>query len=929
MTRLASCILILFISVVCHGAPGVAVFGSFVKESGARDFAAQISDRFAIETNLQVTEINGRNYYRVVSDTRSEGEIRKLIDTARQSGLENTWYLTKPEGSSVIDQMHTTSTPFVGTTDQSIEESGGSPKDLAEQALAISDGIRSRVSDEDIPRIDGAKISIDGELDESVWKEIVPFDGLSVLNPDTLEPGRFETLTRVFYDDSGIYVAGHMKQPTNTLVERLSARDESINRDGFSIMLDTSGQGLYGYIFGINLGGTKQDGKLAPENVMSYEWDGAWRGKTSTLPDGWGAELFIPWSILSMPDSDSRRQIGIFVARKVAHIDEFWGWPKLPFSGARFISGFQSYGVEDVELKQQWEVFPYASGTSDIIRDDGEARAGVDLAWRPSSNLQLTATINPDFGSVESDDVVVNLTAYETYFPEKRLFFLEGTEVFETTPRSRSDWSSPKGSGGRSAILPYTMEPTTLLNTRRIGGAAKNVEIPGGITVEGVELSKPTELLGALKAVGQSGGLRYGFLSAFENESSLIGLVDGSEEEVSVVSDGRDFGVARLLYESSADRGRRSIGYLGTLASSESQDAIVHGIDTHWMSKDGRWSIDNQLMASEKSDQSGYGLFLDVGYTPRMGVSHSLGVDALDDRLDISDLGYLRTNDSYGASYSFMVMKSKGLPDWLRSQRMGIFLRANQNGDGYLNRGYAGVFGGFIFSDNSEFRMEMNYLPPYYDDRNSRGNGIYQYEGGYMVLFSYGTSSAEKFATSIQFGSRAGMDTDVSYIADLGFTYRPLDRFSMDFDLGFVQSENWYLHQEDRDFTSFDSLQIRPGLSMDYFISANQQLRFTLQWIGIVGEGRERWSVPSEPGRLLPRYDSDGALPGDFAVSQMTSQLRYRWEIAPLSDLFVVYTRGSNLPNRVDDEFGVLFEDAFNQPIVDIFTVKLRYRFSS
>ena len=116
---------------------------------------------------------------------------------------------------------------------------------------------------------------------------------------------------------------------------------------------------------------------------------------------------------------------------------------------------------------------------------------------------------------------------------------------------------------------------------------------------------------------------------------------------------------------------------------------------------------------------------------------------------------------------------------------------------------------------------------------------------------------------------------------------------------------------------------------MDYFISANQQLRFTLQWIGITGDGKERWSVPFEPGRLLPRYDYEGALSDDFAVSQMTSQLRYRWEIAPLSDLFVVYTRGSNLPNRVDDEFGALFEDAFNQPIVDVFTVKLRYRFSS
>ena len=132
-----------------------------------------------------------------------------------------------------------------------------------------------------ISRFDGTQIRIDGIIDESVWQQIAPFDRLRVLNPDTLEPGQHETQTRIFYDDNGIYIAALMKQPPETLVERLSARDEDINRDGFSVMLDTSGQGLYGYIFGINLGGTKQDGKLAPESVMSYEWDGAWQGKRS------------------------------------------------------------------------------------------------------------------------------------------------------------------------------------------------------------------------------------------------------------------------------------------------------------------------------------------------------------------------------------------------------------------------------------------------------------------------------------------------------------------------------------------------------------------------------------------------------------------------------------------------------------------------
>ena len=114
-------------------------------------------------------------------------------------------------------------------------------------------------------------------------------------------------------------------------------------------------KGLYGYIFGLNLGGTKQDGKLAPESVMSYEWDGAWRGATQALDDGWSAELFIPWSILSMPESSGQRRLAVFVARKVAYLDELWGWPQLPQSGSRFISGFNRYQIQALALGQQWK----------------------------------------------------------------------------------------------------------------------------------------------------------------------------------------------------------------------------------------------------------------------------------------------------------------------------------------------------------------------------------------------------------------------------------------------------------------------------------------------------------------------------------------------------------------------------------------------
>ncbi|MCZ6617735.1 MAG: DUF5916 domain-containing protein [Gammaproteobacteria bacterium] len=135
--------------------------------------------------------------------------------------------------------------------------------------------------------------------------------------------------------------------------------------------------------------------------------------------------------------------------------------------------------LQSLETKSQIAVFPYASVTQDEITGEQEYRVGADLSWRPSTNLQLTATLNPDFGAVESDEVVVNLTAFETFFPEKRLFFLEGNEVFITTPRSDVNrfQSTQRGSGARATPPTYRPEPTTLLNTRRIGGPPGHVPI--------------------------------------------------------------------------------------------------------------------------------------------------------------------------------------------------------------------------------------------------------------------------------------------------------------------------------------------------------------------------------------------------------------------------------------------------------------------
>ncbi|MGE0623729.1 MAG: DUF5916 domain-containing protein [Pseudomonadales bacterium] len=303
-----------------------------------------------------------------------------------------------------------------------------------------------------VPRFDEKTLSfkLDGVLDEAVWREIPGYDSMRVLIPDTLAVPRHRTLMRYFYTERGLYISMWAEQPPDTLMARLSTRDDFFSRDSVSVTLDTSGAGIYGYWFSVALGDTLSDGKVAPERQYSREWDGPWDGRSAVTEDGWSAEMFLPWSMMAMPGSAGERRIGLYVSRQVGYLDERFGYPALPETGARFMSALQPMSLTDVSPKRQLDVYPYVSSDYDFAEDEADTNVGVDVFWRPSTNLQMSATLNPDFGAVESDDVVINLTATETYFPEKRLFFLEGNEIFETSHgHGRSAAAAPRDHGAR------------------------------------------------------------------------------------------------------------------------------------------------------------------------------------------------------------------------------------------------------------------------------------------------------------------------------------------------------------------------------------------------------------------------------------------------------------------------------------------------
>lgn len=757
-----------------------------------------------------------------------------------------------------------------------------------------------------------AEITIDGFIDEDVWKDLPVIDGMKVIDPDTLADTPYETHVRFFYTERGIYLSAMNFQPQETLMARMTSRDVRLERDGFVVAIDASGEGLYGFYLRINLGNSLTDATILPERTFNFQWDGPWLARTQALENGWSAEYYIPWSMMPLPQVDDDRKIGIYLERQVGHLQgEAWANPPLPGTVNQFLSAFEKYELKDIEPRRQLTYYPFASGIYDGVRDESTYKVGTEIFWRPTSNSLLSASLNPDFGNVESDDVVVNLTAFEVFFPERRVFFLEGQDVFNTSPRT----SSRGGPGG----------PISLLNTRRIGGAAI-YDVPDEVNVVPTDLSQPSELIGAVKLTGQSGNWRYGTLLASETESQIAGtLDDGTQVTLNAV--GRDFSIARLLYEDTSSGGRRAIGWMGTNLSHPTIDATAHAVDMHYFSADNRFVIDTQIMHSNVDGKTGNGFLGDVAFRPRRGLQHGLRATYIDDTLDINELGFLTRNDQMNLDYNMFNIESD-VPG-LRQRTTSLFISNQWNTDGepvrlglFLNRGYNTL-------NNNTYDVSLRYFPERIDDRLGRGTGDFKVEGRYGLNLGFRTNPADKLA----FNFDLNLDQDELGPARTGasarFTWRPNDRFSSDLRLDYTDREALLVHKGSGSYTSFESHQWAPRLEMNYFLNAWQQLRFTLQWTALKAFEDRFWQVDSQNLDFLQPVAKSDEDSDNFTISRLTFQARYRWEIAPLSDLFVVYTRGSNLPTDNFETFQDLLVQSWTDTIVDTLAIKLRYRFGS
>ena len=758
-----------------------------------------------------------------------------------------------------------------------------------------------------VPRqLSDVEIVVDGAIDDAVWQSLPAHDEFYVTDPDTLEPAALKSRWRFFYTDRGFYVAAECDQDTDLLVERLSARDLGfLNRDYVSFTLDTSGEARYGYWFQLNLGGSRSDGTIQPERQFSDSWDGAWYGETVRTQTGWSAEFFIPWSIMSMPQVEGERQMGIVMQRRIAYLDERLGYPPLPFTKPKFLSGFQKLVLGDVNPSQQLSFFPQVSSTYNAMVDSTTGQAGLDVFWRPSTNLQVTATANPDFGTVEADSVIINLTATETFFPEKRLFFLEGQEIFDPS-------GGGGGFGGGSSAR--------LLHTRRIGQRPITPALPDDAEFEYEQFGRPSELLGALKATGQVGNLRYGVLTAFEDDTTFYGTQD--DERVAVAQAGRDFGVVRALWEKS-NGDYKGFGFMSTRLEHPVIQANAHSFDGSYFSDSGKIRLQSKLFISDiQGTEDGYGGAIEFDYAPRQGVTHQLEFESFDDRLNLNYMGYLPRNDINKFSYEYRFRRTS---ERLKESDTEFKIDRALNGVDQVIDAALSLEQDFTFNNNTRFRVRTRYYPGRYDDRNSFGNGTYFEDSTSRFDVRYSSDSSRRFYYNLFSEYRTESLGGARLSGGTFLIWRPSDRMTMHASIAYNDRDSWLLSQGDRRFTAFTAEIWSPRLGTDLFITAKQHLRFDLEWQAIKAHENTFYHLPEDDTRLTKVDDPAPDGVDDFAISRLNMQIRYRWELAPMSDLFVVYSKNASLPDALGYGFAEQFSRTFDHPFSEGLVVKLRH----
>lgn len=486
---------------------------------------------------------------------------------------------------------------------------------------------------------------IDGRVDDEVWKSAQVIDTFRQRRPDEGYPATERTEVRILYDDNALYISFicYDSNP-DEIVRRLTRRDRDVPSDRVSIGIDSDFDRKSAFIFEVNAAGVKRDFFMYDDgNETDINWDGLWQAEVAGRPDGWSAEFKIPYQALRFSEGDELVW-GINFAREIDRKNEWVFWSLIPREARGWVSRFGILkGIRDIDPPRSLMFLPYTlgGGTSfpsgqapaRVNRFDREFRAGLDIEYGLSNNTILNITVNPDFGQVEVDEVVLNLSAFETFFPEKRPFFLERAALFENIG---ANFGEPIQTRlfysrriGRQPMRYHAWPDTTDIDEWRI---ASNPSV--------------TPILAAAKLTGRTdNGFEFGVLNATTGRTYKV--LQGPDDEKLKMNTGKlaNYSVARGLYQLSGPASFIGGTVTGVLREGDGVwQAYSGGLDWQY-NTEGYGFTTNGLLATtyrttgERTEQ-GYQLFANFGSMGGQRWVWNSGVGISTKDFNTNDIGF-------------------------------------------------------------------------------------------------------------------------------------------------------------------------------------------------------------------------------------------------------------------------------------------------
>jgi hypothetical protein len=810
-------------------------------------------------------------------------------------------------------------------------------------------------------------IQIDGVLSEDVWTKAPVISNFLVRDPREGATPTHQTEARVVFDQAALFIGVRAFDPEpDKIVGMLTRRDDSSPSDWIAVLIDSFHDRRTAFEFGVNASGVKYDRYWFNDTNNDRGWDAVWDVAVRRDAQGWRAEFRIPFSQLRF-NKDATDGFGFALVRTVAHVNETSTWPLLAKSASGYVSSFGDlHGLALPQTQKRAELMPYAvaqvktapvaAGDPLASSPDASATVGMDLKYKIGRGLSFTGTINPDFGQVEADPAVVNLGAFETFFAERRPFFVEGSGNFSFNVDCNDG------------------NCTGLLYSRRIGRSPHvSVDAPaGGFAVQ----PSNSTIFGAAKLTGRVGKFSVGALNAITGrEDAQLVAAPGLPASRTAVEPITSYSVERASreFKNSSRLGfmltstnRRLPGELSFLPSS----AVTGGVDGDWRLNGGRYSVTgywagstvrgtaeaiddlqrNNVHSFQRPDAT-Y-LTYDPSHGALDGHAGSIGISKISGQkmlfsssasykspgFDINDLGFLSRADDISESNWFQIRSDKP-GKHVRSVRLNFNQWAGWNFGGDRRFSGGNVNAHWVLTNNWSFGTGFNVNATGFADRLTRGGPGGLVTGG-LSQWGY-LNSDERKRVMASFSGSWSNDLEGSTGWSLGpsVTWRPQSALSVglggDYNRN-VDDSQWvenldagglthyvfgHIDQTTVDVSVRVNYTITPGLSIQIygapFVSAGGYSHFKE-----LADGR----AAAYANRYAP-YAYGGNPDFNYHSFRMTNVVR--WEYRPGSTLFLVWQQGRELvTSRPDFRFGRDFGDTFGAPATNTFLVKISRWFS-